>query len=68
GDEKISELVIQWGRYGSSLRGFYRVLESLNIMSTDYIHNGWREPPWYEIIDMGLPFNYFKMRYQYLIS
>lgn len=68
GDERISDLIIYWGRYGFNLSGFYRALKLLDGESASFIHSGWREPPWHRVIDMGLPINYFRMRYQYLAS
>ncbi|MCS7112138.1 MAG: B12-binding domain-containing radical SAM protein [Ignisphaera sp.] len=68
GNEEISDLIINWGRYGFSLNGFYRALRSLNKESTSFIYHGWEELPWYKFIDMGLPIDYFKMRYHYLIN
>ncbi len=68
GNEKTSEFIIEWSRYGFSLKGFYRVFKSIDRESVKFIYTGWSEPPWCEAIDMGLPQNYFKMRYKYLIS
>uniref|UniRef100_A0A7C5Z0U1 Uncharacterized protein n=2 Tax=Ignisphaera aggregans TaxID=334771 RepID=A0A7C5Z0U1_9CREN len=68
GDERISKLVVEWSRYGLGLKGFYKALKSVDNEAIDFIYNGWKDPPWYKTIDIGLPQNYFKMRYDYLSS
>lgn len=68
GSERISKLIIEWSRYGIGLKGFYKALKSIDSETIDFIYNGWKDPPWYKTIDIGLPQNYFKMRYNYLSS
>ncbi len=67
GSRETSKLVIRWGLYGPSLRGFWRAFEETKHLLS-YVDTGWEHPPWIDVLEPWIPLSYFERRYRYIYS
>jgi radical SAM superfamily enzyme YgiQ (UPF0313 family) len=66
GDKSVSKLIIEWALNGIGLKGFKKALQLASNEVKNYVKNGWRDPPWYRCVDLGIPKLYLDLRARYL--
>jgi hypothetical protein len=58
--------VIDWALNGLGLKGFRKALQMASEEVKGYLKNGWKDPPWYRCVDLGVPKLYLDLRARYL--
>ncbi|MEM0026508.1 MAG: radical SAM protein [Ignisphaera sp.] len=66
GSRETSNLIIEWALHGLGLGGFKKALRSLDQEYKKYIKYGWKTPPWYDVVDVGIPMKYLELRARFL--
>lgn len=66
GNRETSKLLIEWALHGFGLGGFKKALSSLSQEHKRYVRHGWETPPWYDVVDIGIPVKYLELRARFL--
>ncbi|ADM27295.1 Radical SAM domain protein [Ignisphaera aggregans DSM 17230] len=65
GHRGVSKLIEKWAQSRIDIGLLMRTINEVD-MDKNYIFQGWEEPPWHSVVDIGIPTNYLENRYRFL--